>query len=178
MADDLDEKLKAAAATDQAQQQAQNDKDEKDAKIEELTGQLARAMADLQNFKRRSEEEKASFVKWANAEMLKNILPILDNLDRSVTHLPKELKDNEWAKGMLHIHDDLLKTFEKLGIKKIKTVGEKLNPKIHEAMMTGPGDLDTVTGEFEPGYTLGDEVIKVAKVKVGDGSKAEKDSKK
>lgn len=135
----------------------------------ELTNQLARAMADLQNFKRRSEEEKASFVKFANAELLKTILPILDNLDRSVTHLPEELQDNEWAKGMLHIHDDLIKTFEKLGIEKIKTVGERLDPTKHEAMLTGPGEQDVILEEFEPGYTLLDDVIKVAKVKVGDG---------
>ncbi|MBU0705768.1 nucleotide exchange factor GrpE [Patescibacteria group bacterium] len=169
MADDLNEKLKAAAADDKVQHQAQSDNDAKDARIEELTGQLARAMADLQNFKRRNEDEKASFVKFANAELLKIILPILDNLDRSVTHLPEELKDNEWTKGMLQIHNDLLKTFEKLGIKKIKTVGEKLNPKMHEALMAGPGEKDVIVEEFEPGYTLFDDVIKVAKVKVGDG---------
>lgn len=146
-------------------------KDEKDLKIEELTNRLARAMADLQNYKRRSEEEKASFVKFANSELLKIIIPILDNLDRSVTHLPKELKDNEWTKGMLHIHEDLLKTFEKIGLKKIKTVGEKYDPKKHEALLAGPGEKDTVIEEFESGYSLMDEVIKPARVKVGDGSK-------
>lgn len=171
MADDLNEKVEAAKAEDQAKQKAQKEEDSKDAKIEELTNQLARAMADLQNFKRRSEEEKASFVKFANAKMLKTILPILDNLDRSVTHLPEELKENEWTKGMLQIHDDLIKTFEKLGIKKIKTVGEKLDPNLHEAILAGPGEKDVIVEEFEPGYTLQDDVIKVAKVKVGDGSK-------
>lgn len=171
MSDDLNKKVEAAKAKDEANQQAQNDDNSKDAKIEDLTSQLARAMADLQNFKRRSEEEKASFVKFANAELLKTILPILDNLDRSITHLPEELKDNEWTKGMLHIHDDLLKTFEKLGISKIKTVGEKLDPNIHEALMAGPGEKDVIVEELESGYTLFDDVIKVAKVKVGDGSK-------
>ncbi|MBN2306596.1 nucleotide exchange factor GrpE [Candidatus Peregrinibacteria bacterium] len=171
MADDLSEKIKKAEAEDKAQNQARNDQDEKNAKIEELTAQLARAMADLQNYKRRSEEEKASFVKYANAELLQTILPILDNLDRSVTHLPQELKDNEWAKGMLHIHGDLLKTFEKLGIKKITTLGEKLNPNLHEAMMTEAGEKDVILEEFEPGYTINGDVLKVAKVKVGDGSK-------
>lgn len=171
MADDLDKKIQEAEAEDKKQRQTQSDQEAKDARIEELQEQLARCMADLQNFKRRSEEEKASFVKWANAEMLKNILPLLDNLDRSVTHLPEELKENEWTKGMLQIHEDLIKTFEKLGIKKIKTVGEKLNPNLHEAMLTGPGEKDVITDEFEPGYIMNEEVLKVAKVKVGDGSK-------
>lgn len=145
-------------------------KDGRDMKIEELTNQLARAMADLQNYKRRSEEEKSSFVKFANAELLKIILPILDNLDRSITHLPEELKTNEWTKGMLHIHEDLLKTFEKIGLKKIKTVGEKLDPKKHDALLAGPGEMDMITEEYEPGYSLMDETIKPAKVKVGNGS--------
>lgn len=147
--------------------------DDKDIKIEELKNQLARAVADLQNFKRRSMEEKMSLVKYANIELLKEILPILNNLDRSVTHLPEELKANEWAKGMVHIHSDLLKTFEKVGIKKISTVGEKLDPKKHEAVMTGPGEKDIILEEFSPGYCLIDETIKVAQVKVGDGTKVE-----
>lgn len=147
-----------------------NQKDNRDLKIEELTNQLARAMADLQNYKRRSEEEKTSFVKFANAELLKIIMPILDNLDRSISHLPEELKNNEWTKGMLHIHEDLLKTFEKIGLKRIKTVGEKLDPKKHEALLAGPGEMDIITEEYEPGYSLMDETIKPAKVKVGNGS--------
>lgn len=144
--------------------------DDKDAQIQELMNQLARTAADLQNFKRRSTEEKNSFVKFANAELLKLILPILNNLDRSVAHLPEELKTNEWAKGMMHIHEDLLKTFEKVGVTRIKTVGEKLDPKKHEALMTGPGEKDIILEEFDPGYCLMDETIKVAHVKVGDGS--------
>ncbi len=171
MADDLDKKIEEAKAADDEANQNQQNQDDKDAKIEELTGQLARAMADLQNFKRRNEEEKASFVKFANAEMLKSILPVLDNLDRSVSHLPEDLKGNEWAKGVTQIHAELLKTFEKLNITKIKTVGEKLDPNKHEALMAGPGEKDTVVEEFEPGYMIADEVVKVAKVKVGDGSK-------
>lgn len=178
MADELEEKVKAAEEEDKKQQQVQSDEGSKDAKIEELQEQLARCLADLQNYKRRSEEEKANFVKWANAEMLKNILPVLDNLDRSVTHLPEELKGNEWTKGMLQIHEDLMKTFEKLGIKKITTIGEKLNPNLHEAMLTGPGEKDMIVEEFEPGYTINEEVLKVAKVKVGDGTAADKESEK
>lgn len=144
--------------------------DERDQKIEELTNALARAMADLQNFKRRSEEEKGSFIRFANSELLKSLLPFVDNLERSVSHLPETLKEDTWAKGIVHIHTDLLKTMETLGIKKIKTVGEKLNPEKHEGLMSGPGEKDVIIEEFEPGYLLGDTVIKVAKVKVGNGT--------
>jgi len=169
--DDLQEKV------DKAQEEADNkaasakEEGSKDAKIEELTEALARAMADLQNFKRRNEEEKGSFVKFANAELLKALIPVFDNFDRSADHLPEDLEKNDWAKGIVHIHDDLVKTLEKLGIKKMVTVGEKLDPNKHEALVAGPGEKDMIIEELESGYTFQDEAIKVAKVKVGDGSK-------
>ncbi len=147
--------------------QAENE----DSEVEGLKEALARAMADLQNYKRRSEEEKASFVKYANAELLKSLLPIFDNLNRSAAHLPDDLKENEWAKGIMHIHTDLLKTLAALGIEKMQTVGEKLDPNKHEGLMSGPGEKDVIVEEFEPGYLMNGEVLKAAKVKVGDGSK-------
>ena len=139
--------------------------------VEELTNALARAMADLQNYKRRTEEDQAKFVKFANAELLKILLPIIDNFDRSAEHLPDDLKDNEWAKGVMQIHDDFLKTLEQIGVKKIKTIGEPLDPNLHEGLIAGHGKKDVILEELEPGYTLNDEVVKVAKVKVGDGTK-------
>ncbi len=145
-------------------------KDDQDSRIEELTHALARAMADLQNFKRRNEEERAGLFKYANIELLKSLLPFIDNLDRSIFHLPEDLKENQWTKGVIHIHADLLKTLETLGIQKIKTVGEKLDPLKHEGLMSGPGEKDIIIEEFEPGYIMGDTVIKVARVKVGDGT--------
>ena len=117
----------------------------KDAKIEELTAALARAMADLQNFKRRSEEDRGRFARFAGAEVIKAILPTVDNFDRSASHLPEELKGDKWAQGVISIHDEMLKALEKMGVKKMKTVGEKLNPNLHEALMSGPGDKDMIT---------------------------------
>jgi len=142
-----------------------------EAKIDELTNALARAMADLQNYKRRTEEDQTKFVKFANAELIKVLLPIIDNFDRSTEHLPDDLKNNEWAKGIVQIHDDFLKTLKTVGVKKIKTIGETLDPNLHEGLIAGPGKKDVILEELEPGYTLNDNVIKPAKVKVGDGTK-------
>ncbi len=174
----LKQKIEEAKTKDQQINDEQQEIDDKDAEnlpagrqVEELTGALARAMADLQNYKRRTEEEQGSFVKFANAELLKILLPIIDNFDRSAEHMPDDLRDNDWAKGVVQIHDDLLKTLEKVGVKRIKTVGEKLDPNLHEGLMTGPGEKDEIIEEFEPGYLLNDNVIKPAKVKVGDGTK-------
>jgi molecular chaperone GrpE len=177
--DDLQKKVMEAKANDQKandQKQKASDKTcpeckQKDVKIEELTNTLARAMADLQNFKRRTGEDQFKFIKFANAELLKVLLPIINNFDRSAGHMPEDLKKNDWAKGVLQIHDDFLKTLEKIGVKKIKTVGEKLNPRLHEGLITGPGEKDVIIEELEPGYIFNDEVLKPAKVKVGNGTK-------
>ena len=160
-----------AEAEDQMVNDKQQITDEKDAKIEELTAALTRVMADMQNYKRRTEEDQGNFVKFANAELLKILLPVIDNFDRSTEHIPDDLRGNDWAKGVIQIHDELLKTLEKAGVKRIKTIGEKLDPNLHEGLMAGPGEKDEIIEEFEPGYTLNENVIKAAKVKVGDGTK-------
>ncbi len=151
--------------------------DPKDQKIEELTNALARAMADLANFKRRTEEERGRFVKAANRDFISSLLPIVDNFHRSWSHLPQELKENEWIKGVLQIHDGLEKTLTLWGVKRMETNGQKLDPKRHQVIMAGPGEKDVITEEFEPGYWLGEDVLKPATVKIGDGSKATVDKK-
>ncbi len=138
-------------------------------KIEELTGALARALADLANFRRRTEEERGKWMQVAQADLLHEILPLMANLDRSLTHLPAELQTNEWAKGILHIHQDWLKLLAQLGIKKIETVGQLLDPLRHSAMTTVPGKKDVIVQEFEAGYEQREIVIVPAKVAVGNG---------
>ncbi|MBI5422214.1 nucleotide exchange factor GrpE [Candidatus Peregrinibacteria bacterium] len=145
--------------------------DEGTKKVDELTNALARCMADLQNYRRRSEEDKARFVKFANAELLKVLLPALENLDRSCKHLPEELKENAWAKGVLHTQSDLTKALALLGVTKIETVGKKLDLKFHEVLIQGPGEKDVIIEDLDPGYLVNGEVLKAAKVKVGDGTK-------
>lgn len=144
--------------------------DESKKKIDELTNHLARCMADLQNYRRRAEEDKVRFVKFANAELLKALLPALENLDRTCKHLPENLKDDAWAKGVLHTQADLWKALDKFGVKKIAAVGQKLDLKFHEVLMAGPGEKDVVIEELDPGYTIHGETLRAAKVKVGDRS--------
>ena len=155
-----EEEALSAKATEEAQKQ-----------MEELKEALARCMADLQNFKRRTEEEKMRFVKFANAELLKELLPIIDNFDRACQQIPSHVKEDAWTKGVVQTHDELMKALEKIGVKKIETVGQKLDPNIHEAVIQGFGKKDEIIEEMEPGYTYHDETLKPAKVKVGDGKK-------
>jgi len=172
--DELQAKVEQAAAESEADEKAVQDeaskKDATEEQIEELKNQLARAMADLQNYKRRAEEDKMQFVKFANVELLKELLPTIDNFHRSCEHLPDELKDDAWAKGVMATHDELMKTLEKIGVKRMECVGQKLDPNKHEAMTAGPGEKDVIIEEFESGYELNEQTLKPAKVKVGDGT--------
>ena len=167
--DDLIAKLEEATKNDEEIKQTETKKDESQVKIEELTSALQRCMADMQNYKRRAEEDKMRFIKFANSELLKIIIPIIDNFDRSCQHLPDALKEDSWAKGVIHTHDDLMKALAKIGVKKIETVGKKLDPTKHEAVLQGAGEKDVVTEELEPGYSYHEETVKAAKVKVGNG---------
>jgi len=138
--------------------------------LEDMLKISQNALADLQNFRRRSEEEKNSFVEYANAGLLKScVLPFLDNMHRALTHEPK---DAEWFKGF----DQSVKQFESSlamqGLHAFDSEGKPLDPKIHDVLMTGPGEKDIVTKEVEKGYMLGEKVLKPAKVIVGNGEAA------
>jgi molecular chaperone GrpE len=169
-ADELKAKVEEAVKKDEEKKEADGKKDEAQSKIDELTSSLMRCMADMQNFKRRTEEDKSKWIRFANYELLSMLIPIIDNFDRGCQQLPDGLKDDNWAKGVVHTHDDLMKALEKFGVRKMVTIGQKLDPARHEAVIAGPGKKDEIIEELEPGYTYHDQTLKPAKVKVGDGS--------
>ncbi len=176
--DDLQDLIKEAEEIDQQEQEDNvvgtqdpaSTNDNGDDEVAKLKEALARTMADFQNFKRRAGEDKMRFVKFANTELLKELLPIIDNFDRACVHVPDELKEDVWAKGVIGTHDELMKAMDKIGVKKIETVGQKFDPTKHEALIQAPGEKDVVIEELEPGYIYNGETVKAAKVKVGDGN--------
>lgn len=137
-----------------------------DQRLQEMKVISQHALADLQNFKRRTEEEKASMFGFANTQLFLELIPALDNIHRALQHEPK---DTEWVKGTEQTLRQLLQITEKNGLKPIEALNQAFDPRYHEALMTGPGPKDTVVAEFEKGYMLQEKVIKHAKVKVGNG---------
>lgn len=138
-------------------------------KLEEMTTISQRALADLQNFKRRTEEEKGAFIRNANAALFMELLPVLESASRAREH---ENKDAEWIKGVEQTLSQLLSVCEKMGLTAIPTDGP-FDPTMHEALLTGPGPKDAIIEVLEKGYMLGDKVLKPARVKVGSGEEAE-----
>ncbi|MCC6643364.1 nucleotide exchange factor GrpE [Candidatus Peregrinibacteria bacterium] len=140
-------------------------------KLAELTAISQHALADLQNFKKRSEEEKSKFVIYANATLISDILPILDNLDRALTHLPEDPTARNWAEGILATAKQLENLLTDRGLETINTEGN-FDPNLHEAVLTENGTADQIIRSLEKGYKLSDRVLRRSKVVVGNGQTA------
>ena len=171
-----EEVVDLAAKLKQAQEQAAKQDEETEEEVQEssveeelaqMTETAKRAMADLQNMKRRQEEERSRLIIFANADLIKKLLPILDNLDRAKDHVPEGAE--EWFKGIDMSLQLAHKTLQESGLTPMEALNKPFNPDFHEAVTQGPGEKDTVVEEFEKGYMLGDKVIRHAKVKVGTG---------
>jgi molecular chaperone GrpE len=137
-------------------------------KIAELTLALQRERADAENLRRRTQEEKSKLGEFYKAMVIQELLPALDNLERAFKHTPKDLEDHDYIKGLQSVVKQFEQSFAQLGVKRIKTVGEVFDPGLHEAvhMEEGDGTVEVVCEELQPGYLLGDEVIRHAVVKV------------
>lgn len=131
----------------------------------------ARSQADLQNAKARVERERAELAAFALEAMLRKLLPTIDSFQRAFQHLPKDLQNHEWVKGVTVIEQQLLKELEGAGLKRMHSLGAKADPVRHEVLQQGAGGKETVVEVYEEGYELGGRVLRPAKVKMGDGTK-------
>ncbi len=136
--------------------------------IGELTEHLQRLQAEFENYKRRAESERGELMNMAKTSVLEELLPALDNFDRAATHLPAELEDNAWAKGMSYVGSQLEQILDGMGVHKFHAVGQVFDPNRHEAMeyIEGEGPPDTVVEELTPGYEISGKVVRPATVKV------------
>lgn len=134
----------------------------------QLTEALQRERADATNIRRRHDEQIASLRSTVKASVVKDLLPIIDNFERALKHIPKELEGNEYVKGIEGIVKQFEKTLADIGVERIKTVGEPFDPHLHEAvsMEEGDGKQEIVSEELQSGYCLGDDVIRHAMVRV------------
>lgn len=135
--------------------------------LEELTTVLQRTQADFENYRRRSDEQRSEIFDFAKIEVVKEILPILDDIERALGHLPKELEKNDWAKGVVSVSKRAQAALNKMGVERIKTVGEAFDPHLHEAVSAeGEGENEIISTELQAGYQIDGEVIRPAIVKV------------
>lgn len=137
-------------------------------KINELTQALQRERADAINLRRRHEEQLGGLKNVVKASVVRDLLPVIDNFERALRHVPETLADSDFVKGVQAVVKQFEKTLSDIGVEKIKTVGEAFDPLYHEAvsMEEGEGAREVVSEELQAGYKLGDEVIRHAMVRV------------
>ena len=141
---------------------------ELEAQVAQLTEALQRERADAMNLRRRHDENVASLRVRVKATVIKDLLPIIDNFERALKHVPAELADNDYVKGVQGVVKQFEKTLGDLGVQRIKTVGEPFDPELHEAVSAeeGDGKIEVVSEELQAGYKIGDDVIRHAMVRV------------
>lgn len=132
-----------------------------------LTEALQRERADATNVRRRAEEDRVKLGSFYKANVVRELLPVIDNFERALKHVPKELEKNDYIKGVQGVVKQFEQVLAKLGVERIKTVGEPFDPALHEAVSheEGDGKTEVVSEELQAGYVLGDEVIRPAMVR-------------
>lgn len=128
-----------------------------------------RVQADFINYKRRSEQEKEEMKKFANSVLICNLLPVLDDLERALSSVPRELVKLPWVEGVCLIERKFHDILKAQGVTLIKAKGKLFDPNLHEAAMSARGREGMVVKELKRGYKLHDRVIRPVSVVVGSG---------
>ena len=155
-------------------------KDELEQQIADLTEALQRERADAENVRKRADADRLALADFHKANVIKQLLPIIDNFDRALKHVPKELEKNDYVKGVQATVKQFEKTLKGIGVDRIETVGVEFNPELHEAvsMEEGKGSKEVVSEELQSGYRLHDQIIRPAMVRVTNGEIREDSGKK
>ena len=147
-----------------------------------LKDQRLRAIAELENFRKRAEKDQSDALKYGISNFAKEIINIRDNIERAQSSISEEAKNNEAIKSVVEgidlIAQSVVSTFEKIGIKKIESLNEKFDHNLHQAMMEIENDdlePGTIVQELMPGYTLHDRLLRPAMVGVSKKSKKNDD---
>jgi len=141
--------------------------------VEKLRNNWHRAEADLQNYKRRTEQEREELRRFGNVSVIINILPVLDDFERAFNSLDSRLAGLTWLDGMRLIYRKLQMLLEMNGVTPIETEGQAFDPRVHEAVAHIDGEEGKVLSEVQRGYKLHDRVLRPAMVVVGKGTEAQ-----
>lgn len=140
-------------------------------KIEELQNALLRIQADNINYRKRKDEEVEKMLKYANEDIVKDILPIVDNFERAIKLDDDNLEDelSKFLEGFKMIYCHLVESLEKYGVKAIDGYNKEFDPVYHQAVLTEKGEKPGMVIEvMQKGYLLKDKVIRPAMVKVSE----------
>lgn len=149
----------------------------KNKKIEELEQQVGELMLDLQrtradfeNYRKRVEVEKQTARQAGQTSTILKLLPVIDNIERAITHVPQELLANPWAAGVVKLVKNLEKSLKSLNLVRIDArAGTVFNPELHEAIQfddNAVGEIEVIENELQAGYLLDGRPVRHAMVRV------------
>ncbi len=147
-----------------------NKQDELEQQVGELTLDLQRTRADFENYRKRVEQDKEMARGSGRASAIMKLLPVVDNIERAIAHLPEDLKDNAWANSVVNLTKSLDKSLSDMGVERIDaTVGSPFNPDLHDAVQfdeLAEGEHEVIADELQPGYKVDGIVMRPSMVKV------------
>jgi molecular chaperone GrpE len=132
----------------------------------DLEDRLLRARAEFQNARMRAERERSDYLQFAAMDLVKDLLPVLDDLERAMR---VETSDREYAKGVELIHQRFMDALKKLGLEPMETSGKRFDPNLHQAIERVPTDQSedqSILGEFQRGYQFKGRLLRPAMVRV------------
>lgn len=140
------------------------------AEYEELKLDLQRTRADFENYRKNTETRVISAQKLGEQKAILQLIPIIDDIERAILHLPPELEANPWAQNVVKMHKNLDKNLAKIGVSKINAKnGTVFDPELHEAIQfdeESSGEQEVVAEELRAGYTLNGDVLRASMVRV------------
>jgi len=140
------------------------------AELQDVRSKYLRAVADYQNLRRRSEEERREYGRYTLAALVLNYLPVLDDLERALESVDADIADHQWVEGIRMVERKFRGVLEASGVQSIESEGAAFNPEVHDAVSYAPGPEGQVVAVILPGYTLDGKVVRAAQVVVGSGA--------
>lgn len=145
--------------------------EKKDEEIASLTDRVKRSLAEFDNYRKRTEKEKATMYGMGLKDVVEKILPVVDNFERGLATVPEDKKDEAFVTGMQAVYKQFMTTLDSLGVKPIEAVGKEFDPNLHNAVMHIEDEnlgTNVVAEEFQKGYLYQDTVIRHSMVKVAN----------
>ncbi len=148
---------------------------ELEVEIAELKDKYIRSMAEFENFRNRSNREKADWIKLSTQKLALKVCDVLDNFERALEQIDEKAKEDKLIKGFVLIEQQLRSVLESENVRKIEALGAEFDPALHEALAHIPSDEEenTITAVIQNGYMSHDVVIRPAKVAVSSGQAAQ-----
>jgi molecular chaperone GrpE len=150
-------------------EELQKSLEEKEENIKTLQDKLLYLQADFENFKKLKIKEKQEILMFGNEVLIRQLLPVLDNLERALEHVSKTEDFKGIEEGVEITLNEFLKVLEKSGVTRVDALGKKFDPNIHEALYQEERDdvePDTIVSEFQKGYMLNGRLIRPSRVSV------------